>query len=219
MPLAGLPAAVRTSADSMPWSMALRTRCISGSPIFSTTVLSSSASSPSTIRPMSLPSSRATSCTTRWKRLKVAPIFTMRSSSAASRTSSTSPDKTEVHSSSSALWICWPIMLARAPAMISSPTRSISLSSLSESMRIERLSCAFCSLTCFCLASAASTTTGGTSARSTRMLPICCATAASLPLDCCLSASSSSRAVMLPQRTRISPSRAACSGKARIKST
>ena len=41
-----LAARRRTSADSMPWSMALRTRCVSGSPIFSTTVLSSSVSAP-----------------------------------------------------------------------------------------------------------------------------------------------------------------------------
>src|SRR5476649_2210407 len=218
MPLAGLPLATRTSAGSMPWSMALRTRCISGSPIFSTTVLSSSASSPSTTRPMSLPSSRATSCTTRWKRLKVAPIFTMRSSSAASRTSSTRPDSVDVHSCSSTFCKRWPIILVRAPAMINSPTRSISRSSLSESTRTERLSCAFCSLTCFCLASAASTTTGGTLPLSTRMLPSCCWVAGSVESCCSCSASSSSRAVMLPQRTRISPSRAGCSGSALIKS-
>ena len=41
----------------MPWSMALRTRCISGSPIFSTTVLSSSVSAPLMTSSMSLPSS------------------------------------------------------------------------------------------------------------------------------------------------------------------
>ena len=44
VPTAGLPLATRTSGISMPWSMLLRTRCTSGSPIFSSTVLSSSVS-------------------------------------------------------------------------------------------------------------------------------------------------------------------------------
>ena len=41
-----LAALARTSADSRPWSAELRSRCIRGSPISSTTVRSSSVSSP-----------------------------------------------------------------------------------------------------------------------------------------------------------------------------
>ena len=47
VPSARLPAAMRSSGDSMPWSTALRTQCVSGSLIASTTLLSSSVSSPS----------------------------------------------------------------------------------------------------------------------------------------------------------------------------
>ena len=43
---AGLPAAARRSRDSMPWSTLLRTMCISGSLMSSTTLRSSSVSSP-----------------------------------------------------------------------------------------------------------------------------------------------------------------------------
>jgi len=41
-PAAGLPARVRAAGDSMPWSMLLRMRCMSGSPRRSMTVLSNS---------------------------------------------------------------------------------------------------------------------------------------------------------------------------------
>ncbi len=116
----------------------LRTRCVSGSPIFSTTVLSSSVSSPWTTRAMSLPISRETSCTTRWKRLKVAPILTMRSCSALSRTCSTRPDQRRV------AFLQLDVARAarqpgsrRADAMISSPTRLIRRSSLSASTRMD----------------------------------------------------------------------------------
>ena len=47
LPRGGFPAARRTSGDSMPWSMLLRIRCISGSFNWSITVLSSSVSAPS----------------------------------------------------------------------------------------------------------------------------------------------------------------------------
>ena len=50
VPCSLLPAATRTSGISMPWSMELRTRCTSGSPIFSSTVLSSSVVSPVTLQ-------------------------------------------------------------------------------------------------------------------------------------------------------------------------
>lgn len=140
VPRAGLPLATRTSAGSMPWSIALRTRWVSGSPIFSTTDLSSSVSSPATTSAMSLPSSRATSCTTRWKRLKVPPILTMRSCSALSRTSSTRPARIEVDSSSCASPVRCALVPVLATAMINSPTRSIMRSSLSASTRMERAS-------------------------------------------------------------------------------
>ncbi len=215
VPCAGLPRAARTSGASMPWSIALRTRCISGSPIFSTTVLSSSVSSPLTFSSTSLPSSRATSCTTRLKRPKVAPILTMRSCRALSRTSSTRSDSVELHSWSSTLRARRAIRFAPAVAMISSPTRLIRRSSLSASTRTDWLSCDLLSLTCLCLASAASTTRGATWACSARMLPIFWPGSARAWV---CSARSSSWAVMLPHRTRISPRRGACSGNCSISS-
>ena len=46
VPVSGLPRSLRTSALSRPWSAELRSRCCNGSPIWSTTVRSSSVSSP-----------------------------------------------------------------------------------------------------------------------------------------------------------------------------
>ena len=100
-PHAGLPRARRSSTGSMPWSSELRTRCISGSPIFSTTLLSSSVSAPVMISSISLPRSLETSRTTRLKRVKVSPICTMRSCSAESRMLSTRRESTEVASTRS----------------------------------------------------------------------------------------------------------------------
>jgi hypothetical protein len=54
VPFSGLPRSARSAGASMPWSMALRTRCISGSPSFSTTDLSSSVSAPVMTRSMAL---------------------------------------------------------------------------------------------------------------------------------------------------------------------
>ena len=203
----------------MPWSIALRTRCISGSPIFSTTVLSSSVSSPLTCSSTSLPSSRATSCTTRLNRLKVAPILTMRSCSALSRTSSTRPDSVELHSISSGLRVRLAARLAPAVAMISSPTRLIRRSSLSASTRTDcdsgDLAAASRPRLWLCRASAASMTCGATLPCSARMAPMRCAGSTA----CACSAASSSCAVTLPQRTRISPRRSGPSGRPRISST
>ena len=47
VPSGFLPLAIRTSGGSMPWSMALRTRCVIGSLIASRTLRSSSVSRPS----------------------------------------------------------------------------------------------------------------------------------------------------------------------------
>ncbi|MCY1558599.1 hypothetical protein D9M68_955490 [compost metagenome] len=109
----------------MPWSMALRTRWVRGSPMRSTTVLSSSVSAPSTCKTMSLPSSLETSRTTRWKRLNVPPICTIRRVRAQSRTSSTRRESELVASISSPIPLWMAPRLAPAPAMISSPTRLI----------------------------------------------------------------------------------------------
>ena len=65
-------------AISMPWSMALRTRCTSGSPIFSSTVLSSSVLSPVRRSSIFLPSRWPRSRTRRGKRLNTKLIGSMR---------------------------------------------------------------------------------------------------------------------------------------------
>ena len=46
LPTSGLPRAIRVSLSSRPWSAELRSKCCRGSPIWSTTVRSSSVSSP-----------------------------------------------------------------------------------------------------------------------------------------------------------------------------
>ena len=63
---------------SMPWSTLLRTRCTSGSPIFSSTVLSSSVWSPVTFSSTCLPSRWLRSRTMRGKRLNTKLIGNMR---------------------------------------------------------------------------------------------------------------------------------------------
>ena len=60
-PIGFLPAASRTDGRSMPWSMALRTRCTSGSASASTRLRSSSVSAPSSVNSTCLSSWRATS--------------------------------------------------------------------------------------------------------------------------------------------------------------
>ena len=89
-PAAACRRRLRCSGVSRPWSSALRTRCISGSAMRSTTDLSSSVSPPTISSATSLPSSAAVSRTTRRKRAKVSPIGTMRSCSVPLRISSIS---------------------------------------------------------------------------------------------------------------------------------
>ncbi len=78
VPCSVLPAAARTSGISMPWSMELRTRCTSGSPIFSSTVLSSSVVSPVTFSSIFLPRRWPRSRTRRGKRLNTKLMGNMR---------------------------------------------------------------------------------------------------------------------------------------------
>ena len=124
-PRAGLPCATRTSGDSMPWSRELRTRCINGSAMCSTSALSTSVSPPVTSRATFFPRAVLTSRTTRWKRLNVVPIGTMRRRSASSRTPSISRivSLMELRRLSSPLNVA--ASPAPAPAISNSPTVSI----------------------------------------------------------------------------------------------
>ena len=72
-PSGGLPAAVRCSGLSSPWSTALRIMWVSGSASSSTTVLSTSVDSPSVRRRTSLPVASATSRTMRDMRWNSGP--------------------------------------------------------------------------------------------------------------------------------------------------
>ena len=74
LPTCGLPRAARTSGGSMPWSTALRTRCVSGSRMLSISVRSSSVSPPSIDSCTSLPQETARSRTVRGNLLKTCSI-------------------------------------------------------------------------------------------------------------------------------------------------
>jgi len=78
IPSSGLPAARRSSADSIPWSIELRTECIIGSKRSSITDLSSSVSSPSITRLIFLLSVFERSRTRRGNRLNIWLIGTIR---------------------------------------------------------------------------------------------------------------------------------------------
>ena len=78
VPVSCLPAARRRSGVSRPWSSALRTRCTSGSLIFSSTVLSSSVPSPDELEFDLLAELARRSCTMRGKRLNAKLIGSMR---------------------------------------------------------------------------------------------------------------------------------------------
>ena len=139
-PVVPLPAAMRSAGNSMPWSRLLRTRCISGSAISSTMLLSSSVSPPVTTNSISLPSCLLVSRTTRWKRLKVSPTGTMRSASAPSRVACTSSLTRWLASRNRAepSWLA--TICAPLPAITSSPIRSIRWSSLSARTLTKRAS-------------------------------------------------------------------------------
>ena len=140
LPCAGLPAASRASGDSRPWSRPLRTRCISGSAMRSTTDLSSSVSPPTISSATSLPSSAAVSRTTRLKREKVSPIGTMRNFSVPLRISSISRPIWVLASIRLRCLVCRASSWAPAPAITSSPSRLITASSRSACTRMKCLS-------------------------------------------------------------------------------
>lgn len=134
-PSAGLPFASRSAGSSMPWSTQLRTRWVSGSPIRSITVLSSSVASPSTSIWTRLPVDASSSRTMRGTRLNtdftgcariaIALSCSSRVSWSRSASSSTAARPLETSRCDSIDWV-----------MTSSPTRSTSRSSFSRSTRI-----------------------------------------------------------------------------------
>jgi len=138
VPSSGLPAATRSMGVSRPWSMELRTRCISGSPMRSTMALSSSVSPPTMSRLIDLPRSRETSRTTRWKRLKVSPMGTMRSCSVPDWMPSMSCISEPTASCSRVLRVSRASTSTPAPAITSSPTCTMSSSSRSAGTRTKR---------------------------------------------------------------------------------
>ena len=77
-PSAGLPAALRLSGASTPWSAEFRTKCVSGSLIASMMVLSSSVSFPSISMRIFLPQAVAKSRTTRGNLFQTLPMGCMR---------------------------------------------------------------------------------------------------------------------------------------------
>ena len=134
-PIAGLPAAARASGDSMPWSIALRSRCTIGSPISSSIERSSSISLPSILNSTSLPSARAVSRTTRGKRSNTCHTGTIRLAVISLRSSVINRDDCVTVSSSDA-WPSSPASCVSRPrAITSSPMRFISVSSRRASMR------------------------------------------------------------------------------------
>ena len=136
VPSGDLPAARRSSAGSIPWSTALRIRCVSGSPSRSITVLSSSVLSPETSSRTCFPVLAVNSRKMRGTRLKTEPIGWARIAIADSWMSRVNPS-----SSASSSVAARPSPASRcaiiAWAMTSSPTASINLSSLPSSIRID----------------------------------------------------------------------------------
>ena len=208
-PCGGLPAATRSAGGSSPWSSALRTTCISGSVIRSTTDLSSSVSVPTSSSETSLPSSAAVSRTTRRNREKVSPIGTIRNCSVLLRISSIRPP-TARFASISAHWRDWRASIpAPAAAITSSPSRLITASSRSACTRMKRASSpAPGSRVRRCRASAASTTFGSTPLDAWRISPRRAAGSPS-PADCrcARSACCSCARLIAPTSTRMAPSR------------
>ena len=137
-PVSGLPAARRSAGVSMPWSMLLRTRCISGSVIFSIMPLSSSVASPCVTSSSCLPILAASSRSMRGKRLKTTDTGIMRMAIAAS----CSARVWRCSSASAADSCSWAAGCSVAQpcasidsAVISSPTRLMSSSTLSTGTR------------------------------------------------------------------------------------
>ena len=140
VPVSSLPAARRTSGASRPWSIELRTRCTSGSAIFSIRPLSSSVPSPTVRRRTCLPRRAERSRTSRGKRRNTASTGSMRTPITAScrsrvlRSSSSRPAVRRSDSDGSNPPLT---CLRMAWVMTSSPTRLISASTLSTLTRIE----------------------------------------------------------------------------------
>ena len=152
IPVSGLPAATRSSLDSIPWSSAFRSMWTNGSRIFSITVLSISVSPPVTWKSSDLSSVLARSRIIRGNDEKTVPIGSMRTCIKSSCKSLTTfatwaavlpSDSTR----SSALYLVAidrPIWTSRVRSITSSPTRFIRLSSRSTSMRMVCATAAFC---------------------------------------------------------------------------
>ena len=138
-PVRGLPLASRSSGCSTPWSRELRRRCIIGSPISSITVRSSSVSSPSMVRLISLFNSLDTSRTIRGKRLNTALTGTMRTFMTMFCRSVVTRSICSSVSVSSPRRCAWPICSRRTLLITSSPIRFIRVSSLSISTRTDWL--------------------------------------------------------------------------------
>ena len=138
VPCSGLPLARRSCGSSMPWSQLLRTRCVSGSVIFSTSPLSSSVASPCVTSSTFLPSLPARSRSMRGKRLNTSDIGIIRIDITAScrsrvlRSRSARPEAScWYRPASTALPVCASI----ACVITSSPTRLISWSTFSTETR------------------------------------------------------------------------------------
>ena len=195
----------------MPWSMALRMMWVSGSTIRSTIDLSSSVSAPATFSSMLLPSSLERSRTMRGKRWKTSPTGTMRSPMADSRRRSRSSERTVRDASHSRAPSACAAMRDEAPAITSSPTRSIRESSLSASTRTMRLPTPAFPRRASCRFSADSTTGAGTAWRATSISPMGGGTpSADFAIAACSARTrSSSTRPRAPQATSISPRREA----------
>ncbi|CZW62310.1 Uncharacterised protein [Enterobacter asburiae] len=138
-PTGDLPAAMRFSGSSIPWSRLLRTRCVNGSIMRSIRLLSSSVELPIRVSSICLFSLLARSRTRRGKRLKTYSIGIIRM------------DMTD-SCRSRALRCSWPMLVIRSPCVTgssslerwasidwvitSSPTRLISWSTFSTATRI-----------------------------------------------------------------------------------
>ena len=137
-PASGLPCARRTSGGSMPWSIALRSRCTIGSPTSSSIERSSSTSFPSIVNSTGLPTDRAASRTRRGKRSNTCHTGTMRLVMISSCRSATRRDVCATVSASAGSSI-EPVSCTSRPRVItSSPIRFIRLSSRRRSMRTLR---------------------------------------------------------------------------------
>ena len=144
-PTSGLPRRTRSSLLSKPWSAELRSKCISGSPISSITVRSSSVSSPVMYNSIFLFNLRFKSRIIRGNRLTTLSIGTMRTFITDSCRFVVTRSKYSICSwNACAFAICPDGEAAPADtspffAIISSLTRFIRTSSLSISTRTERL--------------------------------------------------------------------------------